>query len=272
MRTNKYFKVVITALIITVLSVIFDLILSQIQNMEFYAWQTVSNLLICGALALYVFNNKHTGLSLYLKVFIIYYVIGYFNIIIEALIFNVSDQSESIKILLVGLPYTAISSYLLVLFLGKWKASENLQEEYIYQQRSVFNWILKILGANFIYFPFYIVAGMILMMLNPAMNEFYGDKIPPFITIIMTNLFFRGFIFVAIAILINRTLLSSKKNTAIITGLIFAIVGGIAPLIPPNDLMPYMIRLGHGFEVAISNFIFGYIISLMLWQKIQIEK
>ncbi|RLD69402.1 MAG: hypothetical protein DRI95_00050 [Bacteroidetes bacterium] len=271
MKTNKYFRIAAISLLMTALSIVFDLIFNHFQNPISYAWQILANLLIAGTLALYIFKSKYSGLSLFIKVFIIYYVIGYFNIIIEAIIFNVSDLNQSIKILLIGLPYTAISSYLIVWILGKWQISEKVFKEYKYQHRPVFKWILRILGANFSYFPFYIIAGMILMMLNPAMNEFYGDKIPPFLTIAITNLFFRGFVFAAIAILINKTLFGTQRNKAIITGLIFAIIGGIAPLITPNDLMPYTIRLGHGFEVGISNYVFGYIISYMLRQKISLN-
>jgi hypothetical protein len=45
-------------------------------------------------------------------------------------------------------------------------------------------------------------------------------------------------------------------------------LGGIAPLIQPNELMPLYIRIGHSFEVGISNFAFGLVLGLLLSQKL----
>jgi hypothetical protein len=97
--------------------------------------------------------------------------------------------------------------------------------------------------------------------------EFYNDKMPPFILIIKTNLLIRGFIFVGIAILILRTLDLTSTQKAILIGLIFSILGGIAPLIPPTELMPGYVRIGHGFEVGISNFLYGFVLGYLLEQK-----
>ena len=64
-----------------------------------------------------------------------------------------------------------------------------------------------------------------------------------------------------------QTLNISVVKKAILIGLTFAILGGIAPLIPPNELMPSYVRLGHGFEVGISNFIYGILLALLLKLK-----
>ena len=96
--------------------------------------------------------------------------------------------------------------------------------------------------------------------------EFYKDKIPSSSLIINVQ-FFRGFVFVGVAILILRTLNLSLIKKAVLIGLIFSILGGIAPLIPPNEFMPAYVRLGHGFEVGTSNFLYGLVIGYLLGQK-----
>ncbi len=45
------------------------------------------------------------------------------------------------------------------------------------------------------------------------------------------------------------------------------VLGGIAPLLLPNPFMPSGIRLAHGFEVGISNFLFGMIVGAALASK-----
>lgn len=96
--------------------------------------------------------------------------------------------------------------------------------------------------------------------------DFYKDKIPPIDVMILTQ-FPRGLIFVTVAILMLRTSTLSLMKKAILIGLTYAILGAIAPLIPPNELMPANIRLVHGFEVGISNFLYGILLSYLLGQK-----
>ena len=92
------------------------------------------------------------------------------------------------------------------------------------------------------------------------------DKIPPFDLVIPTQIL-RGLIFVAIAILILRTSKLNTLKSAVLIGAIFSVLGGIAPLIPPNEHMPGFIRLGHGFEVGISNFLYGFVLGFLLNQS-----
>ena len=70
-----------------------------------------------------------------------------------------------------------------------------------------------------------------------------------------------------VAYLIIQTMNVSTFNRAVFIGLVFAILGGIAPLIPPNDLMPAYVRLGHAFEVGISNSAYGLILGYLLKSK-----
>jgi hypothetical protein len=96
--------------------------------------------------------------------------------------------------------------------------------------------------------------------------NFYKGKIPPFALIINTQ-FFRGFIFIAVALIILRTMDSTLAKKALLIGLIFSIFGGIAPLIQPNEYMPGYVRIGHLFEVGISNFLYGLVLGYLLGQK-----
>lgn len=48
-----------------------------------------------------------------------------------------------------------------------------------------------------------------------------------------------------------------------------SIIGGIAPLILPGSEMPAYIRIGHSFEVGISNFLYGLLLGYLLNQKVK---
>ena len=139
-----------------------------------------------------------------------------------------------------------------------------MKEAVIFSKRSLIGWFWRILVADILYLLLYIIAGFVLTIVYPQLLQFYEGKIPSFDILINTQLFIRGFIFIGIALLMLQTLNISVVKKAILIGLTFAILGGIAPLIPPSELMPAYVRLGHGFEVGISNFIYGILLTLLL--------
>jgi len=255
MKQNDLLRILGASVLLTILSLVMDFLFGNVQGFTAYLWKLLANLLLCGALGFYVLKSYYNGKKLWLHTFIIFYLIGYFNILIEALIFNVTDQWQTTKDLQIGLPITAIGSFILVWILGKWTAQEI--EKPSFAKRKVFSWIWRILTTNVLYFIFYSIGGMVFYLSMSRFEEFYQDKIPPFLLIILTNLCFRGFIFVAIAILIDRTMEGKNFIKALTVGAIFSILGGIAPLIPPNEFMPAFIRIGHGFEVGVSNMLYG---------------
>ncbi len=255
MKNFSLKNIVIATIGLTLLSALFDLIRGQLNPIQFYGWVLLANTLLVLSLACYVVNSSLHTTKLWLTTSLIFYIIGNFNILIEAWVFNVTDRTQTLHELIIGIPYCILASLLITYIFSGWKVNPN--EKPIFEYRTPIRWGLKILGANFLYFLFYIIAGMILQATVTRFNEYYGDKLPDFVDIIITNMFFRGFVFVAIAILIDRTVQLTALKKALLVGGIFSILGGIAPLIIPNELMPPFIRIAHGFEVGISNFLFG---------------
>ena len=195
---------------------------------------------------------------------VIYFIIGHLNILIEAYIFNVTDRVVTLKELLRGLIITLIFSSIIVYIFDKWEGKSTSLK---FQPRSILSWIWRVLLGVFLYLIFYISAGMILQSVYPGLMDFYKDKIPALDVMIFTQ-FPRGFLFILITVLITRTVNSSLQKKAVLVGLTFTILGAIAPLISPNEFMPANIRLVHGFEVGISNFLYGFVLGFLLGQKI----
>ncbi len=262
MKPKQLLYSLISAIALTALLMIFDLLGGRDTNIITYSWQLLSYLLISGILGFYIAHNRNSSFRLWFSTFLVFYVIGYFNVIIEAYIFNVMDRSISGRIMLLSIPYTLLGSLLIVWIHGGMK--KKISTEASFQLRKGSGWTIRILSANFLYIVFYLAAGITVQNLTPGFSEYYEGKLPSLITFFITNMFFRGFIFVGIAILIDRTLHGNKLTKAIFTGLVFSIIGGIAPLIPPSDYMPDFIRIAHGFEVGISNFLYGLSILLIL--------
>ncbi len=268
MKTNLWIKSALGALLLTVIYALLNVFFNETQLMNSLLWGIISNFLVALLLGYYIYHSTWSGLKLGIAVFLIYFLIGHFNILIEAFIFNVTDREQTLFELFGGFLASAIFCPLYVHMLRKHDAQAPID----FTPRSFFSWFWRILFGNFLYLVFYITAGLILSITLPEMMDFYEDKIPPIDVMINTQLLLRGFIFVGVAILIVRTLNSTLLKKAIFVGLVFAILGGIAPLIQPNELMPLYIRIGHSFEVGISNFLYGLALAYLLSQKSIVEE
>ena len=244
-------------------SLLADLSLGRTYSLEYYPYRFLSLILVSIPLILYTSNSSLSGLKLYLSVFSILFVIGTFNILVEAYIFNVTSRTETLKELLLGFTSAIPGSIAIVYFTPK----IDTQQTIIQMKRPLLGWIWKVLLGNLLYFIFYLSAGITLNAVYPGLQEFYADKLPPLELIIQTNLFFRGFVFVGIALLIVRTVTLSRRQTAILIGATFSILGGIAPLLSPNEFMPLGIRIAHGFEVGLSNLLYGMVLAFLLIPK-----
>jgi len=267
MKSNYYLKLVFGAILISAIYSFFRLISGEgvTLNSSGFLWGLLSNFLIVSVLGYYTVNSTLKGVKLAFSVFLIYFIIGCLNILIEAYIFDVTGRAETLNVILQGFFVALFFAPIFVYLLDKWKG-ESIAIKF--EKRGVFSWLWRVPLSIFLYLIFYISAGMILQMSYPALMDFYSDKIPPADVMILTQ-FPRGLLFVIITVLIIRTLQLSFIKKAILVGLVFSILGGIAPLIPPNDFMPTNIRFVHGIEVGISNFLYGFIISYLLGQGIE---
>ena len=263
MKSNLYLKIGVSTLVLFVLGHIQGFNVEILSNVHFLFWKSLSDLLIVLLLAYYILNSSLFGMKLALSVFAIFFIIGNFNILIEAYIFNVTDRSETAMQMIYGFMYCIIASFLLVKIFDKWQGENVLNS---FEKRSIISWVWRVFVGIILYMFLYLLAGFILQAVYPELLTFYQDKIPSFDVMIGTQVY-RGLIFCLIAMLILRTLKVSMLRRAIYIGLVFAILGGIAPLIIPSELMPRYIRICHLVEVGTSNFLYGFILSFLLRQK-----
>jgi len=263
MKTNLWINSTLGALLLTAIYALLNVFFNQTQDVNRLLWGVLSNFLVALLLGYYICRATLSGLKLGLAVFLIYFMIGHFNTLVEAYIFNVTDREQTTFEMLNGF---LASMLFCPLYIFMYR-NRGVLQPLTFATRSFFGWLWRILVANFLYLIFYITAGLILSVVYPQLMEFYEGKIPPFDIMIKTQLYLRGFIFIGVALLILRSVDVSQLKKAVFIGLVFAILGGIAPLIQPHELMPGYVRLGHGVEVGISNFLYGFVISYLLGQK-----
>ncbi len=263
MKTNIYLTAFYGAICLSIIHLILSAITAHVPDFNTIAWGLFANYLVALLLGFYIINSNQNTLKTGISVFLIYFLIGHFNILIEAYIFNVSTRYETGREIWLGLITAIVFSPLYVNFFSSKKKPLVLGLE----KRSPLKWLGRIVAGDFIYLFLYILAGFTLTIIYPKLLEFYEGKLPSITLLLQTQLFLRGFIFMGVAFLIIQTMNVSTFNRAVFIGLVFAILGGIAPLIPPNDLMPAYVRLGHAFEVGISNSAYGLILGYLLKSK-----
>ncbi len=260
MKTTLFVKSILGALLLTMLYMIFNMLLGGTFVFENLIWGILSNFLVAFLLGYYIMSSSLRGIRLGISVFLIYFLIGHFNLLIEAYIFNISSRRETaleiIRGLLISVTFAPFYVYIF--------RSKIAPEAEVFSKRPLIGWFWRIIVADILYLFVYIIAGFVLTIVYPKLLQFYEGKIPPIDIMINTQLFIRGFIFIGIALLMLRTLNISLVKKAILIGLTFSVLGGVAPLIPPSELMPSYVRLGHGIEVGISNFIYGIVLAMLL--------
>jgi hypothetical protein len=264
MKTHFLISTALGALVLTLVTLFFDLIFGRDVTANYLGWMFFSNLLISFVLGIIIKTNTYSGWKLTVFLFLIYFVIGHFNLLIEAYIFSVTDRDQTLLIILQGFLITLLSSPMLVYVFGRWQGKVSRVE---LVPRSGFSWLWRTLVGDLLYVFLYLLAGFVLYSVYPQLMDFYKDKVPPF-SVMITTQFFRAALFILIAVLISRNTRLSLWHRGLLIGLFFAVVGGLASLIvPENEVMPDYIRFGHAFEVGISNFLFGLILTFLMGQK-----
>ncbi len=258
-------KIIGLTIVVTGFTMGLDILAGNERLLVHYCWLLLANSLIIQVLYFVLSRHSQRGFKKRLiSIWSVYFVIGYFSILIEAYLFNITDINLTMAGLIHGFIYTGIVATILI-FIFDFKPPTEVTN--ILYTRTPVNWTIRLLAGSFIYFAFYALAGMLLYFIYPELGRFYKGKIPPFHVIAMVNLGIRGPLFVAIALLIDAQIWGTKKTKGIMLGLIFSVIGGIAPLITPNELMPQHIRIAHGFEVGISNFLYGLTLIYIVGKK-----
>jgi hypothetical protein len=123
---------------------------------------------------------------------------------------------------------------------------------------------LRFAAAVLIYVVLYVTAGMLVF---PFVRDFYASRqLPGFGTMVAMQLL-RGSLYTAVGIPFIRTLSGSRWNTALRLGAAYALIGGLAPLIPENPYLPADVRQAHAIEIVASNFLYGVTTALIMRRR-----
>lgn len=193
-------------------------------------------------------------------VFLIYFGVGWINTVNEAVLFQILPISTAFQSLADGATTAFAITVLLALSLNRMKGSGDPLDA-TPKLRATVVWIWKATVAACLYFFLYCVAGA---AIHPFIEAFYGSRKLPSLGELFVIQFLRGLLYVAVALPWIRSIAISRFRAAITLGACFSVLGGIAPLLLPNQYMPLSIRVPHLFEVGISNFVYGVLLGYIM--------
>ena len=263
---NYFWRILLAILVLVVLQVGFGFIFGIEETFTGLPLVLLSNLLIVLILSYVVVRSDAHGLKLASGVFLLFFGINVFNTQIEAIFFQLQiPRMESINMFFQGLLVTLIFSYLLVLLMGGMHKPASNSESEARSYISITGYVWRFVVCDVSYVVLYCIAGAIIL---PYVQDFYDSLAQtPAVGKVLIMQVFRGLIYVIVTLPVIRMIKAKKWETALIIGLQLSILGGIAPLLPPNPYMPPEIRLVHGMEIGISNFIYGAIMGLLFAKR-----
>lgn len=191
-----------------------------------------------------------SGWRLVAMLFLVGFVVGSANSLIEAVFFHVLGPKEvGTAALAAGIVF-AILSPLAVLIAGRWRSGAARFEGGGFTP-------LTLLAVVAAYELLYWSAGTLVF---PYIEHFYATRaLPPAYAVAAVQVV-RSLIFVGA---VYPLLKSGLRAAPLVLALVYSVIGGIAPLLPDNPYMPPDIRFYHGIEVTVSNFIFGLAVGFL---------
>ena len=220
-----------------------------------------------------ILRSRWSGWKLVLTVFFVYFGVSTLMSQIETAYFVTRLPPGMVpRLFLAGLIIAAVFAPLAVLILGRFRSREGSGGMRLKMPISA--WILKLFLIVIAYLVLYFTFGYFFAWRIPAVREYYGGSDPagflshitslirnePMLFVLQTV---RALLWTALAVPIIKMMRGPWWHAGLAVALLFGVFM-TAPLLLPNTLMPEEVRMAHLVETSTSNFLFGWLIVLML--------
>ena len=181
------------------------------------------------------------------------------------------------RLFLSGAIVAAIFSVLAVLILGKRKADSPESNGHRLDM-SLGEWSAKLLLIVICYLVIYFSFGYYIAWKSEAVRAYYGGSDPGSFLGQIGNVLrdtpmllplqaMRALLWTVIALPVIRMMRGHWWEAALAVALLFSVVMN-SQLLLPNPFMPQEVRMVHLLETATSNFLFGFVVVLLLgWRR-----
>ncbi len=220
-----------------------------------------------------IFRSSWTGWKLILTVFVVFYGANTLMPQIETAYFVTRLPPGMLpRLFLAGIIIAAVFAPLAVLILGKASSGAQVTRLKILAG----SWAGKLGLIVIVYIFLYFTFGYFIAWRSPAVRAYYGGSDPESFISNMTNLLrtepllfllqaVRALLWTAIAVPVIKMMKGAWWESGLAVALLFAVVN--SQLLIPNPLMPAEVRMAHLLETTTSNFLFGWLVVLILRGK-----
>lgn len=235
----------------------------------------VVSLLNAAVLAYVILRSRWTGWKLILSlIFVLYGVTTLMSQIETAFFVTRLPPGMLPRLFLAGAIMAAVFVPLAVLILGKARARADEAPAQSRLQMSPAAWLVKLALIIIVYVIIYFAFGYFIAWQSEAVRAYYGGSDPGSFMAQLANvaretplLFLlqaaRALLWTAIALPVIKMMKGQWWEAGLAVALLFSVVMN-TQLLLPNPLMPAEVRMAHLVETATSNFLFAWLVVLIL--------
>jgi len=224
-------------------------------------------------LAYVILRSRWSGWRLILTIFFVFYGVTTVMPQIETAFFLTHLPPGMLpRLFLAGAIIAALFSPLAVLVLGKRKPAQD--ESHLRLNMPFGEWVGKLCLIVIAYVVIYFTFGYFIAWKSAAVRAYYGGSDPGSLLAQMSSVMretpwliplqaVRAILWAAIAVPVIRMMKGPRWEAGLAVALLFGVVA-TSLLLLPNPLMPREVRMVHLLETASSNFLFGWLIVVVL--------
>lgn len=226
-------------------------------------------------LAYITLRSRWAGWKIMLTLFIVFYgVVTVMTQIESAFFITRLPPGMLSRLFLAGAIMAAVFAPLVVLILGKGKSQS---KESVYQSRlqmTAGSWGIKLSVIVVAYALIYFTFGYYIAWRNAAVRSYYGGNDPGSFVAQMTSVLrdtptllplqvVRALMWTALAVPVIKMMKGAWWEAGLAVALLFGVLMN-TQLLLPNPFMPHEVRMAHLLETATSNFLFGWLVVVVL--------
>ena len=227
-----------------------------------------------------IIRSRWAGWKLVLTIFFVFYGVMTVMPQIETAFFLTRLPPGMLpRLFLSGAIIAALFSSLAVLILGKRRSNPTESNRHSRLDMPVGEWVGKLSLIVIAYLVIYFTFGYFIAWKSAAVRAYYGGSDPGSFLAQMRTVVrdtplllplqvVRAILWTAIAVPVISMMKGQWWEAGLAVALLFAVVMN-SQLLLPNPLMPQEVRMVHLLETATSNFLFGWLIVLILrgWRQ-----
>lgn len=232
-----------------------------------------------GVLAYIILRSRWAGFKLILTIFLVSYGVTTVMSQIETAFFLTRLPPGMLpRLFLAGAIIAGLFSPLAVLILGRRRPGAADDERHSRLHMPVGEWVGKLALIVIAYVIIYFTFGYFIAWKSAAVRDYYGGTDPGSLfaqmravtrdtPLLLPLQVVRALLWAALAVPVIRMMRGQWWEAGLAVALLFA--GVNAQLLLPNPFMPRDVRMVHLLETASSNFLFGWLIVLVLGRRSQ---